>query len=455
MGRISFMALGVILFIAQAGAQVQFSNIRFAEAMDKAKKENKIILLSIQSPTCTECNEVSKAGFNNALLARAINSSCISLNVSQQSPDFILLDSLYSIDNTMGLLFVDGEGNYLHRYNGTSSFYIMYMEQLDKALKKKDTPDTAYKRLQAAYHEGNRSFTLLYQLVAKKNEAGILHDALTEEMLNLAPADSANSLTFLQFVNEQIPLIGSPVENYLHRNPGNFNDAWYLMPLQKRVLINNRMIAKSKAKAIRDKNLMYAERVAAFAAGVNTDKIQARKMHDRTMIDYYKGINDTSNYLLASVKYYDQFLMTVSVDSVLRADSLRLREMAANAVPQKLMQPGAPALMRTAVQFAPASQYYTNELNSGAWAIYTYTHDPYYTGKALGWSKRSLEFFENTHAIDTYAKLLYRNGNTAEAIQWLEKAQQLIKDKKAPAYPNNQEELILKMKSGEKKLDEY
>lgn len=455
MRRIPFMALVAILFIAPASAQLQFSTLRFSKALEKAKKEDKIVFLSIQSPTCAECNEVSKAGFSNALLARAYSSSCISLSVAQKDPDFALLDSLYSIDNTMGLLFVDADGNYLHRYNGTSSFYLTYMDQLDKALKKKDTPDTAYIRLQAAYRDGGRSFSLLYQLVAKKNEAGILHDALTEEMLNLAPADSANSLTFLQFVNEQIPLIGSPVENYLHKNTRTFNDAWYLMPQQKRVSINNRMIAKSKAKAIHDKNLAYAERVAFFAAAVNSDKVQARRMHDRTMIDYYKGINDTSNYLLASVKYYDQYLMTISVDSVLRADSLRLREMAANAIPQKLMQPGAPAVMRSAVQFAPSTQYYTNELNSGAWSVYTYTHDPYYNGKALSWSKRSLEFYESTPAIDTYAKLLYRNGHTAEAIQWLEKAQQLIQNKRAAPYPNNQEELIRKMKNGEKKIDEY
>lgn len=455
--RTVYLLVSVLFVQMAANAQVQFSRIRFAEALEKARTENKIVLLAVQSESCTQCNEVSKAGLNSAVLGRAVNSSCIALSIAPGDADYPLLDSLFSLRNSMGLLFVDADGSYLHRYPGTSSLPLIYIQELEKALQKKENPDRNFKTLQEDYNKGNRSFELLYQLAAKKNEAGIVHDGLTEEMLNLAPKDSAASLTFLQFLAEQIPSIGSKVEQYMHKDNRNFNDAWYLMSQQKRVSINTRIIEKSKNIAIRNKDKFYAERVAQFAAAVNSDRVQARKAHDKHMIDYYKAVNDTASYLSAAIKYYDQYLMTVSVDSVIRADVQRREEMLARLVPERIQQQAngfTANLPQAGIQFAPLGQYYTAELNSGAWAIYTYTHDPYYTGKALAWSKRSLEFFENAAAIDTYARLLYRTGNVDEAVQWLEKAKKLISEKKAAPYPNNQEELIQKMKAGDKKIDE-
>jgi TPR repeat protein len=111
--------------------------------------------------------------------------------------------------------------------------------------------------------------------------------------------------------------------------------------------------------------------------------------------------------------------------------------------------------MQTSIQFAPASQNYTNELNNAAWTIYRYTHDPYYTAQALSWSKRALEFFESPAAMDTHAKLLYRTGNKKEAIEWLEKAATLIREKKAPPFPANIEQTLQKMKQDTVPIDEY
>lgn len=437
-------------------AQVQFSKLGFKEALEKAKATNKMVMFAIEALNCDQCNTVAGQGFSNTLLGRSVNENCISLLYKRTDKDFPMLDSLYGIGSNFGIWFVDADGTYLHKYNGSSSYYITYMEQLEKAIKKHENPDTLFKQLQTAYNEGNRSFETLYQLVAKRNEAGQNIDLLAEEMLNLAPKDSAASIRFLQYVAALSPLVGSKTERYMRSNNQLFNEAWYQLSLQKRITINNQIISKSRAKAIKEKNELYAEQVAYFSSATNGGGIAGRKSHDRSMIEFYKAVQDTSKFLLASVKYYNEFLMSINVDSILRVDSIRRNELIANSIPGKVIRQSNPyPVMQTSIQFAPASQNYTNELNNAAWTIYRYTHDPYYTAQALSWSKRALEFFESPAAMDTHAKLLYRTGNKKEAIEWLEKAATLIREKKAPPFPANIEQTLQKMKQDTMPIDEY
>jgi len=445
--------LASLLFLGAANSQVQFKDLSLQEALQQAKAADKIVLLMIESPTCIQCNEVTLQGFSNPILARSINSSCITLKINQDSKNFGTLDSLYNIGSSFGLLFLNADGDFLHRYSASSTYYITYMEQLNKALDRKDHPDTEFKQLQNEYNSGKREFGLLYKLVAKKNEWVLEHDQLTEEMVNLAPRDSATSLSFLEFLAEQAPIIDSKASQYMRKDTRNFNDAWYLMSLQKRSSLNNKIIFKSKSKAIKEKNRGYAERVANFSAGTQTDRNQGRKSHDRNIIDYYKGIKDSSNFLFLSIKYYDQYLMSISVDSVQRADSIRRRELFATATTDRMMQPGGNEVIRRSAPYAPVTQYFTNELNDGAWTIYIYTHDLFYTAKALAWAKRANEFYDSPEAMDTYARLLYRTGNKEEAVNWEEKAVQVTKTRKIPA--GEYADLVSKMKSGINPIDKY
>ena len=55
-------------------------------------------------------------------------------------------------------------------------------------------------------------------------------------------------------------------------------------------------------------------------------------------------------------------------------------------------------------------------LNHHAWEFYMATRDTVYLRMALAWSKRSLEFNKGPYAMDTYAQLLYANGDRKGAI---------------------------------------
>jgi tetratricopeptide (TPR) repeat protein len=108
---------------------------------------------------------------------------------------------------------------------------------------------------------------------------------------------------------------------------------------------------------------------------------------------------------------------------------------------------GAEILARTKVihylernnfdEFFPTTEFYIEQfpdgpsamdLNNWAWHVFEKTSDRKKLQAAIGWVNRSLKKDRQPHTYDTYANLLYRMGNTDEAIRMEEKALELTPD---------------------------
>lgn len=61
-------------------------------------------------------------------------------------------------------------------------------------------------------------------------------------------------------------------------------------------------------------------------------------------------------------------------------------------------------------------------INSTAMEFFEKCEDTYALKVALGWSKRTIEVKEEGYYMHTYANLLYKLGDTENAISWMEKA---------------------------------
>src|SRR5690606_469805 len=61
-------------------------------------------------------------------------------------------------------------------------------------------------------------------------------------------------------------------------------------------------------------------------------------------------------------------------------------------------------------------------LNTYAWAVFENCDDPACMEAALGWSKESIAKREVPTYVDTYANLLYKSGDKANAMLWQQKA---------------------------------
>ncbi len=87
----------------------------------------------------------------------------------------------------------------------------------------------------------------------------------------------------------------------------------------------------------------------------------------------------------------------------------------------------------------------SNEINDYALFVFQNISDSSLLNKALLWSKKSLELDkDNPMYLDTYANLLYKLGQTKEAIEIETKALELVEEAKKKSY----QEVLDKMKIG-------
>lgn len=159
------------------------------------------------------------------------------------------------------------------------------------------------------------------------------------------------------------------------------------------------------------------------------------------MMRYYEKTGDSIRYTSEAIRYYNQFYMTIPVDSVKRVDSLRRMDLIAKSPRRDTLMPDGSTRRYSTIVYAPVVQRYAAELNNGAWNVYKRTKDTQQLLTALQWSERALEFFESPQILDTYAHLAYRLGNRKGALEAAERAVGL---RQKMGYPTGDYESVLK-----------
>ena len=119
-------------------AQVNFSEIPFTDALQRARSEGKIIFLQFEAANCNQCNDVANKGFENKELADKINKTFFCLVINAQHPDRNKIATAYNmnVDKSFGTLFIDNNGTVVHKFLKTTSFSKEYSDQVDIALMK-------------------------------------------------------------------------------------------------------------------------------------------------------------------------------------------------------------------------------------------------------------------------------------------------------------------------------
>ncbi|NSL90754.1 glycoside hydrolase family 2 [Chitinophaga sp. Mgbs1] len=93
-----------------------------------------------------------------------------------------------------------------------------------------------------------------------------------------------------------------------------------------------------------------------------------------------------------------------------------------------------------------AANISAQELNNYAWSVFENLSDATHLSNALAWSKLCIQQGDEPSFIDTYANVLYKSGNKADAITYEEKALKLAPDNEKKTYQDTLE----KMRKGEK-----
>jgi hypothetical protein len=412
-----------LLFFKLSSEQVNFSEIPFTDALQKAHSEGKIIFLQFEAADCYQCNDVANKGFENKEVADKINTTFFCLKINAQHPDRNKIATAYNInaDKGFGTLFIDNNGTVVHKFLKTTSFSKEYSDQVDIALMKAGE-NLKINELEKEYKNGNRTFGFLQSLLEKRRSLNFPTDSLLDEYIEALPDDSLKSVYTLGFIAQMTPLLDSKADIALRKDAIAFDKAWYTIPLQMRIRINNAIIYNSMSKAIKERNEKYAIRTAAFAQGTNgSNYLAGVKAYDKNLLRFYDETGDTTAYFRKSIAYLERYLLTVNPDSIKRIDSIRANQILMSGKKDTLRE-GNVIKITNGIPYAPIAQNFARELNDGAYEFFKRTDNPYLLSIATDWAKKALQFYKSPQVLDTYAKLLYKQNQKEQAIEMMNEA---------------------------------
>jgi hypothetical protein len=447
------LLLLTILMPAFASAQFLAPDTPLQQAFIEATQKDKLIFLMVESAECQQCNDVADKALQNDTLKKDIKKNFIALRISPLHPDLNYIQEKYNYQAGNVVLFLDKWGTLVHRMNLSTTNYNKYVQECMNATMRKTEADHV-RTLEKEALTGSLDINRLYALMDLRKTLSLPTDDLLNQYVSQLPADSLTSVTTLKRIASMSPLLNSNADLALRKNQDLFNQAWYSLPQAERVVINKQIIFKSRQQAIADKNISMADEVATFAKRIHTKKEAGEHSYHYNMMEYYRGIHDTTAYLIAAVDYYEQYRIITDAAAVKKQDSLRMNTFKTQFPVENIKNsddnPTIATIrkVRTITRFTATAPRYGQVLNYGARSFYKMTNDAYFLKKALQWAAYANEFYESPYALDTWARLLYKaDKNVEQAVQLEEKAIELLKTQGFSTDAHNA--VLTKMKKGE------
>lgn len=221
---------------------------------------------------------------------------------------------LYNITNFPSFIFLDSKGGLMFNEIASLSFpqkLIATAEQALYASKEKSLVD-----FDNEYKAGVYKADFLKAYINKRMKAGFTANAdLIEKYVDfLSIADLADYKQVL-FIMKAGPLADGRTYKLAYTNRKIIDSIYKHEPFEVRTAINNRIIGNTMASAIAAKSMARANSAANFTRTTwGKNYMEGQKSHSLKMLQYYRAIKDTTNYLRNAVHFYDQFYMNIGAD---------------------------------------------------------------------------------------------------------------------------------------------
>ena len=98
-------------FKADKKEGIQFYRGSWKEAVEVARKENKLIFLDVYATWCAPCKRLKSSTFSNSRVGKYFNDTFINVSLDGESGDGAIVANRYKISGYPSLLFINKEGN--------------------------------------------------------------------------------------------------------------------------------------------------------------------------------------------------------------------------------------------------------------------------------------------------------------------------------------------------------
>jgi thioredoxin-related protein len=149
------------------GQGVKFEEGKFSEILAKAKKENKLVFIDAYTSWCAPCKLMVKNIFPLQSVSDYYNTHFISAKIDMEKGEGIQLAKKYKVNSYPTYLFIDGNGEVIHRGLG-------YFEEKDfiQLAKDADDPNKKLAVLKKKFEKGEKSPEFLNNLASLADSYG-------------------------------------------------------------------------------------------------------------------------------------------------------------------------------------------------------------------------------------------------------------------------------------------
>ena len=365
----NFLFILVITFLTgnnSFGQGIQFDNSPWKELLAKAKKEDKLVFVDAYAAWCGPCKKMDRDVFTKKEVGDYFNTKFINAKIDMEKGEGVGLSNQFGIMAYPTLLFVNSEGEVVHRSVGYHTPDLLL--DLGKAAL---DPTRNMGSISSRYKKGDRSPDLLYQLALTKLDAmdGSYVEVAREYLKTQKDWSTKKNREFIYRTANDLK---TDMAQYLVAHKSDFEQQLGQRAISAKIndLVQNQ-VAKAKTEAdLKSIEQMYEKMYPGKSA----------EMSGRLKMGFYAQREDWAGFAKTTNEHYKKF-------------------------PPKSWE----------------------DLNENAWIFYEEVQDKKLLKTALKWAKKSVKMDRNYYNTDTTAALYYRLGKKRKALKTARQAIELAK----------------------------
>lgn len=443
MKKLIFLIPALLYSILAISQGITFENGTWEETLKKAQQTGKPIFVEFFKTGSDSCEHMSKNVYVLESVGKTYNNMFICFRMDVQKDEYAKLAKKFEISTLPSFVFFNPDGIPFCISKGATS-PGRFIAISDQAMEIKYNSETL-SSLEKKYEAKKDDPVLLRSYIRKRSGLGLSNVSLFDKYLQLIPEENRTSETMLDlyYLEGKNLRINTLAYDNLKKNAAKINESLgnvdYFLFCGIKNTVNDAALTKDEQ---------------AFTTAMSTfDQFpeKARIMQkDELYMMYYDMTKDVDNYMKYAANYCKNYLLKITDAQIEKKnkESLQVVEDLIKAGTLPISNEALIKRTRNDAAFAENNKI-GNELNRLSMEAFDKNSDKAFLKSALKWSKRSMEILpDEPRFIDTYAKLLYKQGNVKEALLMEDEA--MNKTPKEDVFRYRIEETVYKMKNGEK-----
>ncbi len=356
----------ILFFCFSLSAQINFEKPDWADAVDKARKDKKLIMVYMNTEWCEPCLEMELNVFNDEEVGTRYSKSFINVPFDAELYPGAELAERYQVEIFPTFLFLNEYGELIHRGCG-------YMEPGGLQLMATDALGTSnLKTVRQQFENGDRSEALVIAYTELLESACMDKGPFVKAYFKDLPHDLWVSPATWAMINLNVTDPNSDEFEFLTTYHDRFALKFGKDTIDSKIysVLLDQFVQIYEGEDLTLFALQTLRRMLEPLDFKGKDRL--RYMIE---VEYYEMVRDWENYGLSVKKVVED---------------------------QKITD--------------------ENLLNEFAWKFYLYVANPELISLAKDWMSACVVTTQNASTLDTYASLLYKTGEKKEAIKWEQKA---------------------------------